>query len=127
VFASAGYTALSANERLDAKSGVVSNSEYIFLLGERGGTMATYLVSAAARKNFWLQMNTTVTRFVRKGHTVTGVEVEASEKGGYSGTISVTPNTSRVILFASIFGTAKILFRSEYGLRPPFKALERVI
>lgn len=89
--------------------------------------MATYLVSAAARKNFWLQMNTTVTRFVRKGDTVTGVEVEASGKGSYSGTISVTPNTSRVILFASIFGTAKILFRSEYGLRPPFKALERVI
>ena len=60
--------------------------------------MATYLVSAAVRKNFWLQMNTTVTRFVRKGDTVTGVEVETSGKGGYSGTISVTPNTSRVIL-----------------------------
>ena len=88
--------------------------------------MATYLVSAAARKNFRLQMNTTVTRLVRKGDTVTGVEVEASGKGGYSGTISVTPNAGRVILSAGVFGTAKILFRSEYCLCPQFKALERV-
>ena len=126
VLASAGYTALSANEQPDAKSGVVSNSEYMFLHGERGGIMATYLVSAAARKNFRLQMNTTVTRLVRKGDTVTGVEVEASGKGGYSGTISVTPNAGRVILSAGVFGTAKILFRSEYCLCPQFKALERV-
>lgn len=90
VLASAGYTTLSANEQPGAKSGVVSNSEYVFLYGERGGTMATYLASAAARKNFWLQMNTTVTRLVRKGDTVTSVEVEASGKGGYSGTIRVT-------------------------------------
>ena len=126
VLASADYTSLSANEQPDAKSCVISNSEYMFLHGERGGIMATYLVSAAARKNFRLQMNTTVTRLVRKGDTVTGVEVEASGKGGYSGTISVTPNAGRVILSAGVFGTAKILFRSEYCLRPQFKALERV-
>lgn len=115
VLGSAGYTALSANEQPDAKSGVVSNSEYIFPHGERGGIMATYLASAAARKNFWLQMNTTDTRLVRKGDTVTGVEVEASGKGGYSGIISVTLNTGRVILSAGVFGTAKFCSGAELG------------
>ncbi|OCL02553.1 cellobiose dehydrogenase [Glonium stellatum] len=115
VLTTAGYTALSANDHPNAKSSVVSNSEYLFLHGERGGIMATYLVSAAERKNFQLQMNTTVARLVRKGDTVTGVEVEASGVGGYSGTIAVTPNTGRVILSAGVFGTAKILFRSGIG------------
>lgn len=46
---------------------------------------------------------------------MTGAEVETSGKGGYSGTITVTPNTGRVILSAGVFGTAKILFRSGIG------------
>ncbi|KAF2180834.1 GMC oxidoreductase [Zopfia rhizophila CBS 207.26] len=87
---------------------------HFFINGERGGPMATYLLSASQKKNFELKMNTTVTRVLRKPKDVTGVEVEESGPGGVSGIINLNPK-GKVILSAGVFGTSKILFRSGIG------------
>jgi len=75
--------------------------------------MATYLVTAKARKNFDLWLNTAVKRVIRTGGHITGVEVEAYKNGGYVGVVNVTATSGRVILSAGTFGSAKILMRSE--------------
>ena len=106
--ASNGWSNVTANNQPDSKNRTFSLSEYFFLHGERGGPMETYLVSAASRNNFRLWLNTTVTRVDRSSDTITGVQVE----GDNSGTVKLAEG-GRVILSAGVFGTAKILFRSE--------------
>ncbi|KAF1845180.1 GMC oxidoreductase, partial [Cucurbitaria berberidis CBS 394.84] len=106
---------IHANDELDDRNRVTSFAEYFFINGEKGGPMATYLVSASERKNFHLQLNTTVARVLRDGNKATGVEVEATSPGGLNGTIKVTPRTGRVILSAGVFNTFKILLRSGIG------------
>lgn len=106
---------IAANNELGDRDRVSSYTEFFFLNGEKGGPMATYLVTASKRKNFRLQLNTTVTRVLRKGDFVTGVQVEASATGGLTGAVKLTPNTGRVILSAGVFGTFKILLRSGIG------------
>lgn len=113
--AAAGWQNVSADEVPAKKNFTFSHPDQMFSHGERGGPMATYLVTAHARKNFKLIMNTAVNRVVRDGSSITGVEVQAFLKGGYCGTINVTPGTGRVILSAGAFGTPKILFRSGIG------------
>lgn len=88
---------------------------YMYANGERGGPMATYLVSAMQRPNFSLWMNTAVRRVIREGGHVTGVEVEPYLEGGYSGIVRLTPVTGSVVLSAGTFGSAKILMRSGIG------------
>jgi cellobiose dehydrogenase (acceptor) len=87
----------------------------MFSHGERGGPMASYLVTAHARSNFKLVTNTSVDRVVRDGSRITGVELSAFLAGGQCGTVNVTPKTGKVILSAGAFGTPKILFRSGIG------------
>ncbi|KAF2477538.1 cellobiose dehydrogenase, partial [Lindgomyces ingoldianus] len=109
------YKLIQANDKPNAKDRIISHTEHFFLHGERGGPMATYLVSASRRRNFKLQMNTTVSRIIRNGGFMTGVAVESTSPGGYTGTINITPKTGRVILSAGVFGTSKILIRSGIG------------
>ncbi|KAI9371138.1 hypothetical protein BJX61DRAFT_548470 [Aspergillus egyptiacus] len=92
----------------------VGYAPYMFEQGQRGGPLATYLVSAAERDNFDLWVNTTVRRVVREGGMVTGVEVQPFLEGGYEGTVRLSEN-GRVVLSAGAFGTPKILFRSGIG------------
>lgn len=93
----------------------------MFSNGERGGPLATYLVSASKRKEFTLWMNTTARRVVRTGGHATGVEIDCSSKAaGHTGVVSVTPGTGRVILSAGAFGSAKLLFRSMISLTRRF-------
>lgn len=77
--------------------------------------MATYLETASARSNFDLWLNTSVERIVRTAGHATGLEVIATDNGGYNGTIQLTPTTGRVIISSGAFGTAKLLFRSKYS------------
>ncbi|EXF79989.1 fungal cellulose binding domain-containing protein [Colletotrichum fioriniae PJ7] len=84
-----GWTSVEANNEPDAKRRTVSQSEYFFQHGERGGLLETYLVSAAARGNFKLWTNTLVTRVERGGESVTGVQVEPAGEGGYNGTVKL--------------------------------------
>ncbi|KAH8725103.1 hypothetical protein GQ44DRAFT_707773 [Phaeosphaeriaceae sp. PMI808] len=109
------FRLMTANKDLGDRNRVTSYPEFFFQNGEKGGPMATYLVSASQRKNIRLQMNTTVTRVLRKGDTAIGVEVESTGPDGVSGKINLTPKTGRVILSAGVFNTFKILIRSGIG------------
>ncbi|KAI1197995.1 fungal cellulose binding domain-containing protein [Nemania serpens] len=113
--ASSGWTSVVANNVPDQKNHTYTHTPYMFSNGERGGPMATYLVTANARSNFKLWTGTAVKRVVRTGGHVTGVEVEAYRDGGYVGTVNLTPNSGRVILSAGTFGSAKLLLRSGIG------------
>lgn len=116
------YRLVHANDVPDDKNHTVSQGEFFFLNGERGGPMATYLVTASQRKNFKLQMETMVKRVVRTGEHIEGVEVESTGPGGVSGVIKLA-KSGRVILSAGVFGTSKVLFRSGIG---PLSQLQQV-
>ena len=108
--AAANWTKVSANSVPDQKNRVYSNTTFMYIDGERGGPLATYLVSANARPNFSLWVNTFVDRVVRNGSTITGVDVS----GEHNGTVQLS-GKGGVILSAGAFGTPKILFRSGIG------------
>lgn len=109
--AAAGWKNVTAGDVPGEKNLTFSRPNHMFAHGERGGPLATYLVSASERSNFRLVTNTSVARVLRKGATMTGIEVEAFLDGGICGTI----NASNIILSAGAFGTPKILFRSGIG------------
>ncbi|KAI5919802.1 cellobiose dehydrogenase [Camillea tinctor] len=113
--AAGGWTEITANDSPDEKNHTFSHTPFMFSNGERGGPMATYLVSASERDNFKLWTNTAVKRVVRTDGHITGVEVEAFQEGGYTGVVNVTADIGRVILSAGTFGSAKILLRSGIG------------
>lgn len=119
------YRFIHANDEPNAKNNTATFAEYFLLYGEKGGPMATYLVSASQRKNFRLLMNTTVKRVTRTGEQMSGVEVEASSSDGISGVINITPYTGRIILSAGVFGTSKILFRSGIGPKDQLVTVQR--
>ncbi|KAI5860128.1 hypothetical protein GGS23DRAFT_250254 [Durotheca rogersii] len=103
------------NSNPTLKNHTFGSTTYMFSGGERGGPLATYLVTAARRDNFALWMNTPARRALRTGGHVTGVELDCTVAGGGFGTVSVTPNTGRVIVSAGTFGSAKFLLRSGIG------------
>ena len=111
----AGWANVSANSVPDSKNRTFTRGPFMYINGERGGPLATYLATATARKNFKLIMNTDVKRVIRTSGHITGVEVAAYANGGYNGVVNVTPNTGRVVLSAGTFGSARILFRSGIG------------
>lgn len=111
----AGWTEVTANSVPNQKNRTFSRTPFMFSNGERGGPLATYLQTAKARPNFRIAINSTVTKVFRNGARITGVQVTATNSGGLTGVVNVTPNTGRVILSAGTFGTPKILFRSGIG------------
>lgn len=113
--AQAGWSNVTANDVPGQKNKTFSHTPFMFSNGERGGPMATYLVTAHARSNFGMWENTSVRRVIREGGHITGVEVEPYASGGYTGIVNVTAVTGRVILSAGTFGTTKILMRSGIG------------
>lgn len=108
-----GYKQVVANDQPGAKDKTFAHTAYMYSYGERNGPMGTYLVSAAARSNFKLWMNTAVRRVIRNGSKITGVEL-AGGNGGYCGNVTLNEG-GKVILSAGTFGSTKILFRSGIG------------
>ncbi|KAI9868586.1 MAG: hypothetical protein M1813_004436 [Trichoglossum hirsutum] len=109
----AGWANITANHLPNQKNRVFSHTPYMYSNGERGGPLTTYLISATERPNFKLWLNTDVTKVIRAGGHITGVQVKPFGNGGsHSGVVSVTPHTGRIVLSAGTFGTAKILMRS---------------
>ncbi|KAK5107138.1 hypothetical protein LTR62_001696 [Meristemomyces frigidus] len=123
--AAAGWSNVTADNVPGKKNMTFSHPNEMFSHGERGGPMATYLVTASTRKNFKLIMNTAVDRLVRNGGLVIGVSTSAYLAGGQCGTILVTPGTGKVILAAGAFGTPKILFRSGIGPQDQLEVVQQ--
>ncbi|KAF2107169.1 hypothetical protein BDV96DRAFT_606750 [Lophiotrema nucula] len=111
------YRSVKVDDNPDDRDHVVSKAPFFFLCGEKGGPMATYLVSASQRKKFHLLLNTTVKRVTRTGQEILGVEIESTygSNSSFQSRIRVTPKTGRVVLSAGVFGTSKILFKSGIG------------
>jgi cellobiose dehydrogenase (acceptor) len=112
----AGWKYVVANDNPELKNRTYGHSTFMFSGGERGGPLATYLVSAGSRQTFTLWTHTMAKRVVRTGGLATGVEVECNG-GGHAGIVSVTPKTGRVILAAGAFGSSKLLWRSKRHMR----------
>ncbi|RWA05321.1 hypothetical protein EKO27_g9788 [Xylaria grammica] len=114
-----GWKPIVPNDHPDQKNFTYGHATHMFSNGERGGPLATYLVSASERKEFTLWMNTTAKRVVRTGGHATGVEIECSPNAyGHAGLVSVTPGSGRVILSAGGIGPAdqlKIVKNSTDG------------
>jgi cellobiose dehydrogenase (acceptor) len=119
--AARGWQNVTAGNSPDKKNFTFSRPNHMFSHGERGGPLATYLVSASNRQNFKLITNTSVTRITRNGRHATGVEVEAFLDGGVCGKIL----TENVILSAGAFGSPKILFRSGIGPQDQLEIVSR--
>ncbi|CAL3966250.1 unnamed protein product [Diplocarpon coronariae] len=113
--AAAGWGSVAANDVPAEKNRTYAHTPYMFSNGERGGPMATYLVSATGRSNFEMWLNTSVERIYRDSGHATGLYVTAANDGGRMGTVRLTPVTGRVIVAAGVFGTSKLLFRSGIG------------
>lgn len=117
----AGWQEVIPNDHPDLKNHTYGHSTFMYSGGERGGPLATYLVSASQRSpdKFALWPNTMARRLVRTGGHATGVEVECTTLGGggggHTGVVQLTPGTGRVILSAGTFGSAKVLLRSGIG------------
>ncbi|KAK0215872.1 hypothetical protein EDD85DRAFT_798597 [Armillaria nabsnona] len=78
---------------------------------QRAGPVMTYLPLAKALDNFELKLSTLVTRVVRSGSTITGVEVETD-----SGREIININDGgKVILTAGALSTPRLLFNSGIG------------
>ncbi|PBK88877.1 cellobiose dehydrogenase flavo protein-like protein [Armillaria gallica] len=110
---SQGYTQVTINDEPNNKDKVYGYSAFDLIDGKRGGPVASYLRTAAARSNFVLQQYTTVLNVVRDGSTITGVKTNDTSIGS-DGIVSLNEN-GRVILSAGSMGTARILFRSGIG------------
>lgn len=110
-----GWTQVDALKEPGKKTKTFTHTPYMFSNGERGGPMATYLVSANKRDNFEFWTGTQVRRIVREGGHATELQVEPYISGGKVGTVKLTPQTGRVILSAGTFGSAKLLLRSGIG------------
>lgn len=111
----AGWKELaSINKAPNEKTKTFGPSPFMYSNGERGGPLATYLVSSKARSNFKLLMNSNVRRVIRTNGVATGVEVIASNGEGKTGIYKLKEGGS-VVLSAGAFGTPRILFRSGIG------------
>ena len=102
------------NEAPTKKNHTFGSTTYMFADGERGGPLATYLVSAAGRDNFKLLTGLSVRRALRDGGHVTGLELDCLAEEGGLGSIPLTADTGRAIFAAGTFGSAKLLLRSEF-------------
>lgn len=112
---SSGWTRVIANDAPDSKNRTYAHTNFMFSNGQRYGPLAAYLTTAAARtKLFTMWTNTAADRIVRNGSHATGVDVSCSAGTGYSGTVTLTPGTGRVIVSAGSFGSPKVLLRSKY-------------
>ncbi|KAJ3122408.1 hypothetical protein HK098_002894 [Nowakowskiella sp. JEL0407] len=113
--ASSGWTNVpDPNANPDLKNRTFYRPPTMFINGQRGGPLATYMVNARSRTNFAILFDTMGLRAVRTGSKITGVDVQATGGRGFTGTIYLNPN-GRVISSAGTFGSAKFLWRSGIG------------
>lgn len=114
-FNASGWEYIVPNDHPNLKNHTYGHTTFMFEHGERGGPLATYLLTASQRKLFTLWTDTSAKRILRTGGHATGVETECYGSNGKAGTVNVTPGTGRVVVAAGTFGSAKLLMRSGIG------------
>ncbi|KAI5801165.1 cellobiose dehydrogenase-like protein [Geopyxis carbonaria] len=122
----AGWKQVTINKEPNEKNRTYTHAPFMYSNGQRGGPLATYLVTAKERTNFQLALNTTVRRVIRSGSTVTGVEVYATSAQGNTGIYKLNTG-GKVVLSAGAFGTPKILFRSGIGPRDQLEVVKKSV
>jgi cellobiose dehydrogenase (acceptor) len=119
-FANQGWAETDFIKDPNSKQDVFGHPPWNEADGLRSGVVRTYLPFAQNLPNFKLMMNTKVIRAVRKGSSVTGVELET--EAGQRVIYNVKAGGS-VILAAGAMSTPRILFNSGIG---PAKQLQTV-
>lgn len=109
---SLGWSSVNALEEPAAKYQAYSHPPWSIQNAQRAGPVKTYLPLAEELDNFSLQLNTEVTRVVRNGSAITGVEISKSD--GSLEIISLTTE-GKVILAAGTFTSARLLIQSGIG------------
>ena len=109
-----GWREVTSNDVPADKNRTFTHPPHMFSNGERGGPMATYLVSANGRSNFHLWLNTSVERIVRTGGHATGLQVAATHDGGHAGTVTLTPTTGRCHLICWNFRNSQASIPERY-------------
>ncbi|KAF8423424.1 cellobiose dehydrogenase, partial [Tirmania nivea] len=107
------YIQESYNSCLTSLNRTYAHTPFMYINGQRGGPLATYYQTAKSRSNVKVVLNTMVDRIIRNGTHILGVELSPATNEGWSGKVMLKYGTGRVVLSAGVFGTAKILFRSE--------------
>ncbi|KAI9053420.1 hypothetical protein LZ554_002378 [Drepanopeziza brunnea f. sp. 'monogermtubi'] len=114
-----GWSFADGIENPNAKEKSFGPTQLNIADGLRSGPIHTYLPLAQTEPGFTLKLNAKVIRVVRKGGTMTGVEVENAEG---SQIINLKPNGA-VLLAAGVMSTPRILFNSAIG---PLKQINTV-
>ncbi|KAK0452909.1 GMC oxidoreductase [Desarmillaria tabescens] len=105
------WTEVDAIASPSDKTSVYSRPPWNIQGAQRAGPVMTYLPLAQAMDNFELMLSTTVTRVVRNGSTITGVEIETD---GAREIININDG-GKVVLTAGAMSTPRILFNSGIG------------
>ncbi|TLS20926.1 uncharacterized protein PpBr36_10735 [Pyricularia pennisetigena] len=118
--ASRGWKAVSQTEQPDEKHEAYSYPNWNIGNQKRAGSLASYLPVARQQRGFSMRLNATVSRLLREGGKVTGVEVDGGS--GSSGSSSSSSKTrfrlaegGKVILAAGTWGTPRVLLNSGIG------------
>lgn len=113
-----GYKSVDMIEQPDEKHKIYSYPAWNIQDSFRAGPVRTYLPLVADNDNFTLRTGVKVTRVLREGGRVTGVEAQTAN--GTLETINLAAD-GRVVLSAGSFNTARLLFNSGIG---PAKQIE---
>ncbi|KAI4731360.1 FAD/NAD(P)-binding domain-containing protein [Aureobasidium sp. EXF-10728] len=120
-FSANGWSSVNALEEPNKKTDVFSHPPWNIQDGLRAGPVLTYLPLAKAKKNFHIQLNSTVLRAVRESSFVTGVEIELSD--GSRNIINVKTG-GKVILAGGALSTPRILINSGIGPSDQIKIVQ---
>ncbi|KKK11834.1 hypothetical protein P175DRAFT_0554501 [Aspergillus ochraceoroseus IBT 24754] len=111
-FSKLGWSSVDMSAQPNEKHQVYSHPAWNIKDQKRAGPIRTYLPLAEAHDNFSIRLGTKVTRLVRDGRRVVGVEAQTG--GGQTERIRLAPK-GRVILAAGALSTPRILFNSGIG------------
>ncbi|THX45777.1 FAD/NAD(P)-binding domain-containing protein [Aureobasidium pullulans] len=120
-FTSNGWSSVNALEEPNKKTDVFSHPPWNIQDGLRAGPVMTYLPLAKAKKNFHIQLNSTVIRAVRESSFVSGVEVELVD--GSRQIINVKTG-GKVVLAGGALSTPRILINSGIGPADQIKTVQ---
>ncbi|KAF9031335.1 GMC oxidoreductase, partial [Hymenopellis radicata] len=111
LLANNSWTEVDAVASPEEKHNVYSHPPWNIQDSQRAGPVRTYLPLAQSMDNFELMLDTKVTRVVRTGSTITGVEIETNSTREI---INLNAG-GKVVLAAGALSTPRLLFNSGIG------------